>query len=213
MIIKTYGLFWTREKVRWGEPGRNNKGSLKGTATRSSRRAKSVDFRDQRGIYALYDNDYNLVYVGQTGANRFDRLFKRLKGHRTDHLADRWTKFSWFGALGVTKPGELSTDTDAFHESVKSTLDTLEAIVIAIAEPQLNLQRGKWGQAKQYYQASAFEGATDDEGNNTRIPRMLELLCEHHKITLDDLQPTQTETKRGRPQKRNKGKPRKDVSQ
>jgi hypothetical protein len=28
----------------------------------------------------------------------------------------------------------------------------MEATAIAIAEPRLNLQRGKWGQAKQYFQ-------------------------------------------------------------
>lgn len=69
-------------------------GKLLGAASRSSK-AHPVDFRVQRGIYALYA-DYELVYVGQTGSGD-DRLFKRLKSHRNDHLSERWNRFSWFG--------------------------------------------------------------------------------------------------------------------
>jgi hypothetical protein len=46
-----------------------------------SKRAEQVNFRLQRGIYALYA-DYELVYVGQTGGQVSDRLFHRLKKHR-----------------------------------------------------------------------------------------------------------------------------------
>jgi len=31
-------------------------------------------------------------------------------------------------------------------------LNILEAVSIAVSEPRLNLQRGKWGDATQYYQ-------------------------------------------------------------
>ena len=84
-MIYTYGLHWDIARVHWG--WQNNKGSLRGAASRSAK-AKPIEFRDQRGIYALYA-DYDLVYVGQTGAGN-DRLFKRLKTHRSDHLAERW---------------------------------------------------------------------------------------------------------------------------
>lgn len=75
-MIRTYGLFWHADRVFWGRP--NKSGSLLGAAS-----AIAVNFRDQRGIYALYA-EYDLVYVGQTGAG-VDRLFNRLNFHRTDH--------------------------------------------------------------------------------------------------------------------------------
>lgn len=146
-MIRSYGLFWKSNNVFWGRP--KVSGTLLGAASRSTK-ASPVDFRDQRGIYALYA-DYRLIYVGQTGAGE-DRLWKRLKLHCTDHLAERWNRFSWFGTQGVTKKHELSIDTAAVHESIAVTLNILEAVSIAISEPSLNLQRGKWGKATQYYQ-------------------------------------------------------------
>ena len=111
-MIKTFGIFWKAEDVFWGR--QNNPGALLGARSKSAN-AVAVDFRTQRGIYALYA-DYELVYVGQTGAGD-DRLFKRLKAHQTDHLAERWNRFSWFGTQWVTQQHQLSTDTAAIHET------------------------------------------------------------------------------------------------
>jgi hypothetical protein len=35
---------------------------------------------------------------------------------------------------------------------VEAALNILEAVSIALSEPRLNLQRGKWGDATQYFQ-------------------------------------------------------------
>jgi hypothetical protein len=142
---------WGRQKVR---------GTLFGAASRSPR-ARPVDFREQRGIYAL-DADYDLVYVGQTGAGA-DRLFKRLKHHKSDHLANRWDKFSWFGTQWVTQTNELSRDNASISGSVEATLNILEAVSIALSEPRLNLQRGKWGDATQYFQWWGRTGKEEEE--------------------------------------------------
>ena len=106
-MIRTYGLFWKSDQVDWGTQGPGNAGTLLGTRTLSNR-ARQVDFRDQRGIYALY-SEFELVYVGQTGAGD-QRLLKRLKNHLTDHLAERWDRFSWFGMRWVRGDGTLSND-------------------------------------------------------------------------------------------------------
>jgi hypothetical protein len=92
--------------------------------------------------------------VGQTGAGD-DRLFERLKFHRTDHLAERWNRFSWFGTQWVTEQHHLSNDTAAVHEGITVVLNILEAVAIAISEPRL--QRGRWGDVKQYYQVNPDE--------------------------------------------------------
>ncbi len=158
-MIQSYGLHWKIDKVSWGRP--KVAGTLQGAASRSPR-ARPVDFREQRGIYALYAI-YDLVYVGQTGAGA-DRLFKRLKSHKFDHLADRWDRFSWFGTQWVTKTNELSKDTASVNASVEATLNVLEAVSIALSEPRLNLQRGKWGDATQYFQWWDRSIALDEAG-------------------------------------------------
>lgn len=146
-MIRTYGIHWRADKVFWGRP--NNSGSLLGAASRTSR-AVPVDFRLQRGIYALYAG-YELVYVGQTGSGT-DRLFNRLKCHRIDHLSERWDRFSWFGTQWVTQRHQLSGDTAAVHADMRAVLNILEAVSTAISAPRLNLQRGRWGESRQYYQ-------------------------------------------------------------
>lgn len=141
-MIKTYGLHWSSDKVHWGRRGRGGAGQLLGYAGASDRE-NPVDFREQAGIYALY-YDFDLVYIGQTGAGD-SRLLARLKSHLSDHLAERWDRFSWFGTRWVTKGNELSADTVAKHIDTGNALNLLEAVAIAIAEPRLNLQRGSWG--------------------------------------------------------------------
>jgi len=96
-------------------------------------------------------SEFETVYIGQTGGGD-QRLFLRLRQHLSDHLSERWDRFSWFGTQRVTNAGQLSVDTAAVHEEITAALNVLEATAIAIAEPRLNLQRGKWGQAKQYFQ-------------------------------------------------------------
>lgn len=157
-MINSYGLHWHVDRVFWGK--QHVRGTLLGAASRSAR-AHPVDFREQRGIYALYA-DYELVYIGQTGAGD-DRLFKRLRYHKSNHLSERWNRFSWFGTQWVTKARELSTDTASLSSSIESALNILEAISIAVAEPRLNLQRGKWGDATQYFQWWEREDDSDDE--------------------------------------------------
>lgn len=157
-MIQSYGLHWHVDRVFWGRP--KVAGTLLGAASRSPR-ARPVDFRNQRGIYVLYA-DYELVYIGQTGAGN-DRLFKRLKDHKADHLSERWNRFSWFGTQWITKAGALSADTAAVSQSVEGTLNILEAVSIAIAEPRLNLQRGKFGEATKYFQWWERDNGDEEE--------------------------------------------------
>lgn len=157
-MIQSYGLHWHVDRVFWGRP--KVPGSLLGAASKSHL-ARPVDFRNQRGIYVLYA-DYELVYIGQTGAGN-DRLFKRLKDHKTDHLSERWDRFSWFGTQWVTKAGALSVDTAEVKSSVEGVLNILEAVSIAISEPKLNLQRGKFGDATKYFQFSEKSEEEEEE--------------------------------------------------
>ena len=162
-MIWNYGLHWHVDRVWWGRPG--DRGVLCGATSRNASEENSVDFREQIGIYALYA-DYDLVYVGQAGTEGYATLFSRLRAHRSDHLSERWNRFSWFGVLYVNENNELEDpDTvrreyigdydDGDVQTLMTThINVLEAVSIAISEPRLNLQRGRWNYEEviQYYQ-------------------------------------------------------------
>lgn len=168
-MIYNYGLLWCRELIYWGKGGKgDNSAHLRGMKTRSKRKtpslpkAQTVDFREQIGIYVLYQ-DFELVYVGQTGAKakkgekRTD-FYTRLNQHKADALADRWNRFSWFGIRKViNQPGSkqrkiLGAIPEGVHSTRADFLNTLEAVMISISEPKLNRQGGTWQPAEEYFQ-------------------------------------------------------------
>jgi hypothetical protein len=56
LAIENFGRFWRRDKSYWGR-GRGNKGQLKGHLKRNKK--VEVDFREQIGIYVLFDANRN----------------------------------------------------------------------------------------------------------------------------------------------------------
>ena len=153
VVIKSFGVFWEREHIEWGHKGPGGAGTLLGYATTPS---KSIDFREQRGIYVLYEGvdiaSHRVIYVGQAGSGHQD-LFHRLRNHRDDHLWNRWQRFSWFGFLGVGTQGlvhKRKASTGALTMAV--ALDQMEAILIALLEPLRNSQGPKWRGATEYFQ-------------------------------------------------------------
>ncbi len=151
LLIKNYGLLWERRFIEWGRG--KKKGHLKGRQKRS--KYKVVDFREQIGIYVLYDKDLKPIYIGQAGGGENKKLFNRLKDHRKDHLANRWLYFTWFGLRRVNKNKTLyerDQPSKTYTATGKLLLDQLEGTLIAVAEPLLNKQGSKWQGAEQYYQ-------------------------------------------------------------
>jgi hypothetical protein len=139
-LITTVGLFWHADSVFWGS--QKNPGSLLGRPAKKRKEAPT-DFRDQIGIYVLYA-DYSIVYVGQTGSGG-QKLLYRLRQHRSDDLAERWNRFSWFGVRRVLGGGTLSKEKSAFHPSLQTVLNHVEAVLIHAAEPTMNGQGGRLG--------------------------------------------------------------------
>ena len=169
LAIKNYGHYWSRSLVNWGWRGHGNQGSLLGTSKPSDPNA-TVDFRNQIGIYCLFNDDRDVVYLGQTGS-RDQRLLTRLRQHTRYSIRDRWTNFSWFGFLEVDpNSGELSNDTDLKREisgTYSGALDEIEAVLIQIVEPLLNKQGPKWGsgdqRSKEFFQYVEEEPASTDD--------------------------------------------------
>lgn len=160
MLFQNYGLFWHADHIQWGSRGKGNQGKLLGYR---SVRAGPIDFRKQRGVYALYDDNYQLLYVGQAGYGN-KRLYDRLDNHMTDHLAERWQRFSWFGIDPVKKVGKslALVQTEPVTPQVNHVLNHLEAILIAAAEPRLNRQGGKFGEAQQFQQWEVDEVESEE---------------------------------------------------
>ena len=131
--------------------GDGNAGHLTGK-TNGNRKA---DFREQIGVYVLYDRNQNIVYVGQAG-NGNATLFTRLKNHMDGALWNRWEYFTWVGFRDVNVNGSLSN-----QQSVESAvsgfkysdaLNEIEGILIEVIEPKLNKQSGRLKSATEYFQ-------------------------------------------------------------
>jgi hypothetical protein len=149
-VIKNYGLRWVRDKVEWG--GRGVKGELLGVP-RSARSSSAVDFREQIGVYVLYEPGFVPIYVGQAGFGR-GTLFSRLKVHARDHLRDRWSHFSWFGFRKVNDSGSLHASQEASARTsitYGDALDEIEGILIQVLEPRLNRQGASWQDSAEEY--------------------------------------------------------------
>lgn len=102
-IIKNYGFLWERKYIYRGSGGDGNAGHLRGKVKNS----QEADFRDQIGVYVLYDRNQHIVYVGQAG-NGNASLFTRLKNHMDGDLWNRWEYFTWIGFRDVNVNGRLS---------------------------------------------------------------------------------------------------------
>lgn len=150
-IIKNFGFLWERKYIYRGSGGDGNAGHLKGFAAG----AREVDFREQFGVYVLYDRNQSIVYVGQAG-NGHATLFTRLRNHMDGPLWNRWEYFSWIGFKDVNLNGKLSNqqsvDSGVSGFKYSDALNEIEGILIEIIEPKLNKQGGKLKGAVEYFQ-------------------------------------------------------------
>ena len=162
MLFQNYGLFWHLDRIGWGSQGKGNQGTLLGYQLAKE---APIDFRQQCGVYALYDDSYKILYVGQAGYGNA-RLYNRLHNHLWDHLAERWQRFSWFGIDPVVGPkgARRLEERDPDAPKINAVLNHLEAILIAAAEPALNRQGGKFGDAQQFRQYWEEDDETDVRG-------------------------------------------------
>ena len=179
-IIKNYGLRWTRDKVEWG--ARGVPGYLHGRFA-TAKTAMSVDFREQIGVYVLYEPGFVPIYVGQAGFGNAD-LFVRLKNHRNDHLRDRWSHFSWFGFRAVNNDGSLSGKNKLDSRTSITYIDALdetEGILITILEPRLNKKGASWqATAGEYVQDGLPAEADRVEEINERLRNIEDAINRRH---------------------------------
>jgi hypothetical protein len=171
-MITHYGLFWSAADVLWGGV-RGDRGSLKGREKiRLERRGRPTkveedsakDYSGYVGVYCLF-RDSRLIYVGEAGLTTNSHLFARLRQHRTDHLADLWDEFSWFGC-----PNEIRTE----NRIVSNSFAQLEAILIAVTNPGFNKQSGTFANAIQVFQLPHDKSEGDIDTKLGRLMAKLE---------------------------------------
>jgi len=135
MLLRTYGLMWNPELVDWGSPGAGLKGRLVGEV-RYKRKKINIDVWAGTGIYVLY-NDFQPVYAGK--ALGMD-LGARVRNHLSDRLVDRWDSFSFYLVNKCRKSSNPGLSSDPTTRGVKTNhiVDTLESLIISIANPPLN---------------------------------------------------------------------------
>jgi hypothetical protein len=75
----------------------------------------------------------------------------RISQHRTDALAERWSRFSWFGIRRVLGNGTLAAEAEAAHPKLGAVLNHIEAILITTSEPPHNRQGGRFGEEVDQY--------------------------------------------------------------
>ncbi|HEX7643717.1 MAG TPA: GIY-YIG nuclease family protein [Burkholderiaceae bacterium] len=146
-MIENYGLIWPRKYIHVGA------GSNKGTLLGYNAKVGIVDFREQIGIYVLYDRNMLPVYVGQSGSGSAN-LFNRLKSHTKGRIWHRWEYFSWFGLRKVNKTGRLHAygkSENLFKTTGAQVLNQLEGVLIAATEPRFNRQGARFGGAIEFY--------------------------------------------------------------
>lgn len=170
-IIKNYGFLWERKYIYRGSGGDGNAGHLRGFASSD----READFREQIGVYVLYDRNQQIVYVGQAG-NGNATLFTRLKNHMNGALWNRWEYFTWIGFRDVNANGTLSN-----QQSVESAvsgfkysdaLNEIEGILIEVIEPKLNKQAGRLKGAVEYFQE------IDDRSADVSLHHLRDLLVD-----------------------------------
>lgn len=150
MLISNYGLFWQRKYVNFNYGG--NEGTLLGKINK--KKLFLVDFREQAGIYVLYDKDFIPIYVGQAG-NGNETLFTRLQYHTTDYLSNSWEYFTWFGFRRVNANGSLAPYGSMGKTSRAKggrSLDDSEGLLMTTKGPKIK------GPAEEYRQVEDEDG-------------------------------------------------------
>ena len=137
-IVTSFGMYWQRDFVDW-----KSSPNILGMQQIG---AEPVNFREQLGIYLLYDGR-EVIYVGRAT----DRpLGQRLYEHTADRLSTRWDRFSWFGLLPVSDKGTLGKQPGNYLGP--KVIPALEAILIEALEPRQNRRRGDDLAAVEYLQ-------------------------------------------------------------
>ena len=154
MLIKSAGFMWHRQYIDW------TRRLLIGVSEDGGR--EEYNFADQSGIYGLYDDAGQCVYVGQAGKGDQVCLYDRLRDHALkDHLFCFWQRFTWFGFYSAEQllKGEYP-DPIASAVHLDEALNVIESVCIYMTLPRFNRRYGSgFTGVAWYYQSAEYEKA------------------------------------------------------
>jgi len=94
-----------------------------------------------------------MIYVGIVGINENQRLIHRLRDHTKGGIADRWSRFSWFGFLPVNEDHNLEKRDENINVNIRDVMKCIEGVLIEAAEPLHNKKGGILKNANHYLQS------------------------------------------------------------
>lgn len=133
MPIRNYGLKWS---FLDGMTGRQFRGP-------------QVKLNEMHGIYALYDRNDRLAYIGRSGEGKGPGIYGRVYAHRIEQKWD-FDVYSWFGVLPVSDEGLIMRDADKL--TTEELTKNLEALLIYLLEPEWNGNGGTYKRIPRYRQ-------------------------------------------------------------
>lgn len=141
-IFATYGKYWRVKSGKKFMIGKETYGNS----------SKEVDFTAQNGIYFLHDDNKKIIYIGKATKS----ISTRIAQHTKDHLAGKWSSFSWFGYYGVDEnTGTLRTSKMSTNEMGKDrVIDFFEAIFIEMLDNTENQKSGNNFDIEEYSQCN-----------------------------------------------------------
>ncbi len=156
MLIRAFGQFWNPEIIEWGKQGPSNKGQLLGDV-RIGTKYVTIDFWEAKGIYVLFDR-FKCVYVGKALESS---IGFRLRSHLSDRFAGRWDMFTFFSVSTVNKIKKNTRDPGQRQVTKGTTINTLEALAILVADPNLNRKRERFQDAHEATQTKQANPRTE----------------------------------------------------
>ena len=142
LIFANYGKYWKFKDGKIFMTGKETYGNS----------SKAVDFTAQNGIYFLHDDNKKIIYIGKATKS----ISNRIAQHTKDHLAGKWSSFSWFGYYGVDEnTGTLRTSKMSTNEMGKDrVIDFFEAIFIEMLDNTENQKSGNNFDVEEYSQCN-----------------------------------------------------------
>jgi hypothetical protein len=172
-VIKDIGYMWHRKYIDW-----EGKRELIGYPEIG--KGGGVNFANQAAIYALYDRNFQCIYVGQVGKGETVGLFDRLRDHTHDDLFCMWERFSWFGFYSANSiDKETYNDEFDITTNVNELMNVIESLIIRICRLPFKKAVGCLFNEKSnediawYYQKAEWEVQKDQFNKLKRICKSL----------------------------------------
>ncbi len=178
-FIRNFGSFWDPRQVKWGR--QNNDGTLLGRSYAINNKPVKKDtvfefnFRDQIGVYVLYDENENIVYIGESKSEN-STIFSRIKNHYRGDISRRWRYFSWYGLYEINTSHDCLIQRPDKEFNLANIAKQIEGLLLHIIEPKLNKKGPIWEGATEFIQVPVGNEDDFEPATKKQIRELKELI-------------------------------------